>query len=429
MEGNNYNVVVIGLGYVGLTYSLYLNQLGFRVIGIEKSKHLREKIKQKELPFYEKGLSKLLINSIDSSMLKVLDNREFLIENKSDENYLYIISVGTPVGNSKIKYTAINGVIKFLEKILKGDDSICFRSTLPIGYTFKAMDQLKTYPKYCFAPERTIEGSAIEELSNLPQVFGCDNERSRIFFRDFFKKTSKEILELESSRSAELLKLSSNVYRDVTFSLANEIAKICYDNDINSADLISAINYRYDRCNLATPGPVAGPCISKDTYILFENEREKAHKTTSLIFKARKVNENYILSIINDIITKNFKTKFNVSILGLAFKGKPLTSDIRDSYALKIIEKLNKNNLVKDIYCFDSKVHQDDFDKNKIQRKFLLEDCFKDDLIIIQNNQDNFKNLEFQKLTKNKKSKTVIFDLWALNNDFTSTDLIKYISL
>ena len=131
---------------------------------------------------------------------------------------------------------------------------------------------------------------------------------------------------------------------------------------------------------------------------------------------------------MNDIIKKNFNSKLNVSILGIAFKGIPLTSDTRDSYAFKIIEKLNKNKLIRNIYCFDSKVYKEDFESNKLNRKNSLEECFVDDFIIIQNNQDIFKNLDFERLTKNKKTKTIIFDLWALS-EFKSTDSIKYISL
>lgn len=427
MKAKEYKIVIIGMGYVGLTYSLYLNSLGIKVVGVEKSKDVRKKILNKELPFYEKGLSSLLKDSVENSMLKVLSNDEFIKQNNN--NNLFIISVGTPVSNQKIDYKSINEVILFLKKNLKNNDSICFRSTVPIGFTQKVIKKFNYDLNYCFAPERTIEGSAILELSNLPQVVGCDDYKSKIFFRKFFKKVSKEIIELESSKSAELLKLSSNVYRDVTFSLANEIAKICYDNSINSKDLIHAINYKYDRCNLAKPGPVAGPCISKDTYILFENELEKKQKSKSLIYRARKVNEEYLLSFIDDIIKKNFTSQFSVSILGLAFKGTPATSDVRDSYALSIINKLKKNKLISDVYSYDSMVYQEDFDKNKIKRKFMIEDCFSDDLIIIQNNQEFFKNLDFHKLLKGKSSKTIIIDLWALNSDFKSTDSIKYISL
>jgi len=425
----NFEIVVIGMGYVGLTYSLHLNSIGFKVIGIEKSKSIREKLKNKELPFFEKGLSSLLDKSIKKSLLKVYNNDEFIMNYKSANSYLYIISVGTPVINNALFYKPINEVMSFLKKNITVNDFVCFRSTLPLGYSKKLIDELHIVGiKYCFAPERTIEGSAVNELKNLPQIFGCDDEKSNLFFKDFFKKTSKEIVELESTKSAELLKLSSNVYRDVTFSLANEIAQICYDNNIDSKKLINAVNYKYDRCNIAKPGPVAGPCISKDAYILFENKNEKKRKETSLIIKARQLNENYILSIMNDIIKKNFNSKLNVSILGIAFKGIPLTSDTRDSYAFKIIEKLNKNKLIRNIYCFDSKVYKEDFESNKLNRKNSLEECFVDDFIIIQNNQDIFKNLDFERLTKNKKTKTIIFDLWALS-EFKSTDSIKYISL
>lgn len=422
-------IVIIGMGYVGLTYSLYLNTKGFKVIGIEKSSSVRSKLKNGELPFFERGLSKILNNSLKNSKLKIYSNKEFESLRKSLEHCLFIISVGTPVTDKRLNYNSINSITEYLKNLVRENDSICFRSTLPIGFTKKTINNLKVKVNYCFAPERTIEGSAIDELNSLPQIFGADDNNSKKYFFEFFKSVSSEVVELENSKSAELLKLASNVYRDVVFAFSNEIAKICFDNDINSKKLIRAINFKYGRCNVALPGPVAGPCISKDAYILFENENERKYLDTSLIIKSRQLNENYIIQIIREIIEKNFHYKINVSVLGIAFKGKPLTSDIRDSYALQIIKMLNNIDKVRNIYGFDAQVFEDDFIKEKINRKYTIEECFKDDLIIIQNNQELFKNLNFERLIKNKKTKTYIIDLWAQNDSPNIDNNLTYIHL
>ena len=76
---------------------------------------------------------------------------------------------------------------------------------------------------------------------------------------------------VSSLETAELIKLVDNSQRDVYFSYANEIAKICDDLKINASEVINTGKFQYDRTNLAMPGPVGGPCLIKDTYILSES--------------------------------------------------------------------------------------------------------------------------------------------------------------
>ena len=70
----------------------------------------------------------------------------------------------------------------------------------------------------------------------------------------------------------------------------------------------------------------------KDSYILADSIDES--QTKSIILNARRLNENYVIEILSPLI-KNVK---KASILGISFKGQPLTNDTRDSYAITIIE-------------------------------------------------------------------------------------------
>jgi UDP-N-acetyl-D-mannosaminuronic acid dehydrogenase len=329
--------------------------------------------------------------------------------------------VGTPVELNKINKTSLNKVFEFLNTNTNSGDAIVLRSTVPIGLTRNYCESINANINYCFAPERTIEGKATFELATLPQIFGSNDIMSKVFFKEFFGLVSSEVFEVSKSESAELVKLTSNVYRDVTFGFSNEISLISYKNNISSKEVIDACNYKYPRCNIFSSGPVAGPCLSKDAYILSESI-DQAH-TISMILSSRKLNENYIL----DILRKLIKGVKSVSILGLSFKGTPPTNDIRDSYALSLIDFLRSKSM--EVSSYDPLVFDEDFKLLKLKRDNTLEDAFiRKDLIIIQNNNEIFKRMNINKLSSLMNKNSVILDLWSLHKDVEINNS-KYIGI
>lgn len=420
IENKNYEIVIIGMGYVGLTYALFLNKIGFKVIGVDNSKKVQDSINSKKLPFFEKGLEKYLNHFISNNMIKVKSPEEF--KNQiSDIPKIYIITVGTPIIKNKIDKNSLDKVFDFLNIVVTDEDAISLRSTVALGYTRKYCENLSVKTKYCFAPERTIEGKAIEELSTLPQVFGANNSDSKAFFNSFFSEVSAEAFEVSKTESAELVKLTSNVYRDVTFGFSNEISLISYKNNINASEVIDACNYKYPRCSIYSSGPVGGPCLSKDAYILAESIDESSIK--SIILSSRRLNEEYAL----EVLSKNIDNVKSACILGLSFKGTPPTNDIRDSYALKILDFLRSKNI--NTSAYDPMVFEEDFKKLNLLRDKTLEEAFeKKDLIIIQNNNEIFQRMNINKLSSLTNQDSIILDLWSMFNEMNILKS-KYIGL
>ena len=91
---------------------------------------------------------------------------------------------------------------------------------------------------------------------------------SQKIFNNFFEEVSSEVRCVSTTETVELVKLTSNVYRDVIFGFSNEISLISHKQNIDVKEVIDACNYKYPRCNIYSSGPVGGPCLSKDSYIL-----------------------------------------------------------------------------------------------------------------------------------------------------------------
>ena len=179
---NQSEICVVGLGFVGLTLGLVLSEAGFKVLGIDKFKTVIDNINNKKTHFYEKGLVELL-----ESELKNGFSCSHEIDKAGDCN-VYIIAVGTPVKeDNQPNFQDLENATKDIGKILKKDDLVILRSTVPIGVTrnfvipiLEKESGLNISKDFfvAFAPERTVEGEAINELKVLPQIIGGYNKLS-----------------------------------------------------------------------------------------------------------------------------------------------------------------------------------------------------------------------------------------------------------
>ena len=109
-----------------------------------------------------------------------------------------------------------------------------------------------------------------------------------------------------------------------------------------SKKIIYSANYKYPRNDIPKAGPVGGPCLSKDSYILKQSFNDIK---TNLIVQGRKTNEEIIKTASNKIIEYLLHSKkeaLKISIIGITYKGNPDTNDIRNSTALDVIESLKK---------------------------------------------------------------------------------------
>ena len=143
-----------------------------------------------------------------------------------------------------------------------------------------------------------------------------------------------------------MIKLIDNSSRDVFFAYANEIARVCDSLGLSASEIIGSGKLGYKRTDIAKPGLVGGPCLHKDPYI-FSESLKKYNIKPEITLTARKINERQPSEIVKFIYKKFKKIKknknLNITILGLAFKGFPITDDLRGSMSITLIKNLRKN--------------------------------------------------------------------------------------
>jgi UDP-N-acetyl-D-mannosaminuronic acid dehydrogenase len=197
-----------------------------------------------------------------------------------------------------------------------------------------------------------------------------------------------------------------------------DLASIFECNKINvkASEVVSAGKNKYPRTNLATPGPVGGPCLEKDTYLL----NDSFNLSLSLSKTARLVNEaiiddsvGFFENYFGERISKS-KIDFKIAIIGLAFKGVPETNDLRGSMALRIIKVLKNKFQNIQIFGFDPIVIEDETKELGIKLVNTFDEAiYKSDLVLLMNNHPIINEINLFSQAEKMNSGGMIYDYWS----------------
>jgi UDP-N-acetyl-D-mannosaminuronic acid dehydrogenase len=417
------NISIIGLGYVGLTLAVAMADTGFNVQGVEKRQDILDSLDKGKPHFHEARLEEKL------QRVKALG--KFVYSNKLDPARpatVYIITVGTPLdklGNARLDMAqaATGEVVAHM----RDGALVILRSTVKMGTTRKIvrpiLEASNKHYELAFCPERTLEGRALIELHELPQVIGADDAETRWRCQQLFNLMTPTTVAVSSLETAELVKLTDNTFRDLSFAFSNEIAKLCGRAGISALEVIRAGKLGYPRTNLKLPGPVGGPCLEKDPHILVESAKQwgvdmpitQAGRTTN---EAQPKDIAHFVRHWAEKLPKFSRTP-KISLLGLAFKGVPETDDLRGTMALPILRELQAALPKAVIKGFDPVAEK------KAAEDFLGISIFDSiaeafdgaDIVLILTNHNRFLQMDLASLAAKMNRPALVYDLWNMYDD------------
>ncbi len=369
------NIHVIGLGYIGFPLACLLAKKR-KIICVDVDKSKIFNLKKKKLPFKEKELKNLF-----NKNFKNLFFEQNITQKKKISTY--IICVPTPLKNNKAELKYLYNVLEELKKILKKNDLVIIESTIPPGTTEKIYKKYDFYKKkinLAYCPERAIPGKTLFEMQNNYRIIGGINLSSSLKAKKIYNLFCKKIL-ITNSIEAEISKLAENTHRLVNISLTNEINELCKNYGVQSKNLFKITNL-HPRVNYLKPGiGIGGHCIPIDP--LFLNQKKQIQLIDTSIIVDNQLTSKIVKSIFSKI--KN-KKKDKILCLGVTYKEN--VDDLRESAAIKIIDKLKKN--IWNTYVYDPLNKS----LNNINEKKLKN--YKFDLIIYLVNHDKFKNIKLK---------------------------------
>ena len=419
-------VGILGLGYVGLTLSTVLADIGFPVVGIDRDESLIADLKRGKPHFYEKGLEQMLA-SVDQRP-RPPKYQVSLPEPCAD---IYIVTVGTPIQRPSLEPNLdyVRSATSEVGRVLQRRNLVILRSTVPIGTTrnvvlpmLEQTSGLKAGLDFdlAFCPERTIEGKALLELRVIPQIIGGYNEASTKSVREIFSRVTSTIINVGSIEAAEMLKIMDNTYRDMMFAYANQISLVCNAYGLDMVPIVRASNQGYSRNNIPVPSPgVGGACLSKDPYILASVCRQAGIDPT-LIVRGREVNEFMPVYTANRVYEAGTElgNGFSVSkvfVLGFAFKGKPETSDMRDSPTLDLLRELTRRKAI--VLGHDPMVPSNEIEALGVQAVTIEDGFASADAVIIMIDHLLYADLDLSALVHGRSQPLIIMDGWNLYQD------------
>ena len=384
------NISIIGgAGHVGFPLGLIFSSKGFNVSLIDKHTTNINKINNGKVPFLEESSQLLLKKMLKKKKIYATNQLNKVIKSK----YI-IVCIGTPITNQlNPKLRDFVSFFHQLKKFLKKDQIVIIRSSIYPGICNKIYKIIKNKCKnlsYC--PERIVQGKSLLELPKLPQLVSGKSKIAISESGKLFSKICKKIIYTEVIE-AELVKLFSNAYRYINFSISNQFYMICQNQNLDFFKIRNIMRDGYTRnANIPMSGFTAGPCLLKDTMQLssFFNHKFLLGRT------AMNVNEGIPKFIVNKLKKKLNIKKKTVGILGLTFKSE--TDDIRDSLAIKLL-KLLKSMKVKTLQSDEFYKSKENIDKRELVKK--------SDIIILSTPHKAYKNL---KIGKNK----ILVDVWGL---------------
>ncbi|MAT39632.1 MAG: hypothetical protein CL946_08505 [Ectothiorhodospiraceae bacterium] len=430
------NVSVVGLGYVGLTLAVVLSDIGFDVTGIEKNSDIRSMLESGKPHFHEVGLQPMLQHHLGTN---------FRIHSAPlSESEVYILAVATPVQQDhKPSLTYLEQATRQVGKVLSYGDLVVIRSTVPLGTCRNVVIPLLEEESglkcgrdfsFAFAPERTIEGKALQELRTLPQVIGGFDDNSVQKATSLFREMSPNTISVGSLEAAEMVKLVNNTFRDVKFAFANELATLCERYNLDTVEIIRAANEGYPRDPVPIPSPgVGGACLKKDPYI-FAQAAIQAEIPDTISLLARKVNE-YMPELVAAKLLRAIErqgknpTECKLFLIGFAFKGEPETSDMRNSTSLDVLKALSGK--VKEIRGYDPVVSREEIEAEGVVFQEIEEGFRGADCVAVLNNHRSYANIDIFRCLKSMNRPAVYGDFWYIftPDEIMQIEQISYVGL
>lgn len=411
-------LTTIGLGYIGLPTSIMFAKHGVDVVGVDINKEAVDKLNSGQIHIEEPGLQE--------AYEEVLAKNKFKAGLEVEKADAFIIAVPTPNNNDEYESCDITFVMDAVKKIVplleKGNTVIVESTIAP-----RTMDDyVKPYLEsegfkigedifLVHCPERVLPGKILHELIHNNRIIGgitpeCVEAGKRVYGTF----VQGEMIET-NAKTAEMSKLMENTYRDLNIALANELAMVCNNLDINVLEVIKMAN-KHPRVNIHLPGPgVGGHCLAVDPYFIIAKDPE----TTPLIQEGRRINRSmphYVIEKSKKLIEERNGNK--IVVFGLTYKGD--VDDIRESPAFDIYNELKKDSSIETV-AYDPHVELSFVEKNFNK---AVEGA---SLILILSDHSEFKNLKDEDF-KSMANKN-IFDTKNIvehTNEFNEVNYYNY---
>ena len=401
-----YDLGVVGLGYVGLPLAVEASIQGLSVIGYDINSERVEMINNGISPIEDISNDELsnalekFFSTLDGKLLSKCQN--------------IVISVPTPLTDYQPDLSYVISAAKTVGNNLVKNQVVILESTTYPGTTIEVLipnlestSKLKAGEDFFvgYSPERIDPGNKVWKFKNTPKVISGINDISTDKIQSFYESIIETTVLVKGTKEAEMVKLLENTYRHVNIALINELAMLCKMLDIDIWEVVNAAKTKPFGFESFKPGPgVGGHCIPVDPEYLSFKTRQIG-KPVRFVELAQEINNSmpaYVVGQISEILNKNGKLLNNSKILLMGVAYKKDISDMRESPAIDVTELLLEKKV--DVSYFDPFVNEFSVFGKEINKEDEINSFDNYDMLLVLTPHSNFSDIDFSKL------KTIIFD-------------------
>jgi UDP-N-acetyl-D-glucosamine dehydrogenase len=348
LEDKTAIVCVMGMGYVGLPLALEFCRAGYFVYGYDVNEARVERLK-KGNSYVDDVKNEDLIPHIDSGRL--LPTADPSVLARCD-----CIAIAVPTPLNKTKDPDISYILDACEKIKKHlhrGTLVVLESTTYPGTTEEVVLPILESTGFkvgvdfflAFSPERVDPGNPVYNVHNTPKIIGGITQACTQLASAFYLGAVERIHPVSSAKTAEMVKLLENTFREINIGMVNEMAIMCDLLKVDIWEIIEAAKTKPFGFMPFYPGPgLGGHCIPIDPHYL-SWKLKTVNYYARFIELAGDINSNmprYVvrktMEFLNEV-KKPLKDS-NVVLLGVAYKRD--VSDVRESPALDVLELLEE---------------------------------------------------------------------------------------
>jgi len=361
LNSKTLRVCVIGIGRIGLPTALSFAKSGLQTIGVDINEKLVENINSGKFPLKdEPGYDEIFDSVLKTKKFSATTKIEDTVPNSD----LILLSLPTPMDENNIPdYSALRTVASKLSDILSPNSLVIVESTVEPGFIEDEMVSLISksgrleIEKSFFigvCPENANPGEILHDFTNLPRLVGGINLNITKIIKSIYNFVfSVELVEMSDCKTANVVKLTTNVFRDINIAFISELSLMFEKLGIDTNKVLEAAKKKYN-FQVHYPGAgVGGPCLPINSYQLLNTARRTGVKL-GIIESARKINEkmpDHVIDLISDAFRESNIRLDGSDILIFGVSYKPNVKDIQLTPAEHIIEKLK--NLGANVHIYD----------------------------------------------------------------------------